>query len=143
MTKYFLVRVNFSVRYAYVPIHTYHSVEITEILSSQCGNLQIFPPPFFCKNFAKSNVSLKLYNELYCKSIWRKIFAVGENFWNFHTVLQCELREFRIFFCHSDYMYVLDIWGVIELLKVTQCGNFRNFPPLRNFFVKLIYSITL
>ena len=24
-----------------------------------------------------------------------------------------------------------------------QCGNFRNFPPLRKFFVKLIYSKTL
>ena len=24
-----------------------------------------------------------------------------------------------------------------------QCGNFRNFPPLQNCFVKLIYGTTL
>ena len=30
-----------------------------------------------------------------------------------------------------------------ELALYAQCGNFRNFPPLENVFVKSIYSINL
>ena len=37
---------------------SYHTVEIT---GTHCGNLRIFPPRFFCKNFVKLNISLKSY----------------------------------------------------------------------------------
>ena len=43
----------------------------------------------FSRNFHQNSVKLTFSNftkELYCKSIWRKIFTVGENFRNFHTV---------------------------------------------------------
>ena len=49
-----------------------HSVEIC-----------IFFPHDFLLKFRQINFFTK---ELYCKSIWRKIFAVGENFRNYHTV---------------------------------------------------------
>ena len=45
-----------------------HSVEICKF----------FPHDFFQK-FRQITFFTK---ELYCKSIWRKTFAVGENFWN-------------------------------------------------------------
>ena len=40
-------------------------------------------PHEFLQKFRQINFFTK---ELYCKSIWRKNFAVGENFWNYHTV---------------------------------------------------------
>ena len=66
---------------------------------SQCGNLQNFPHDFFCKNFVKLTFSL----ELYCKSIWRKIFVVGENFRNFHTVRKWRKRIFHDF-CSKNFV---------------------------------------
>ena len=42
-----------------------------------------FPHHDILQNFRQINFFTK---ELYCKSIWRKIFAVGKNFRNFHTV---------------------------------------------------------
>ena len=60
-----------------------HSVEICK-----------FFPHDFLQKFRQINFFTK---ELYCKSIWRKIFAVGENFWNFHTV-----DQFHEFFRHFD-----------------------------------------
>ena len=47
------------------------------------------------QKFRESNEVLK---ELYCKSIWRKIFAVGENFRNFHNVAHYAVRENEKFY---------------------------------------------
>jgi len=47
---------------------------------TQCGNLQIFPPRFFCKNFVKSNILLKSYtvNQFDEKiSQWGKISEIS------------------------------------------------------------------
>ena len=48
-----------------------------DVRFTQCGNLQIFPPTIFLQKFRQIRYFTK---ELYCKSIWRKIFAVGEIF---------------------------------------------------------------
>ena len=57
-------------------------------------------------------------------------------------------------FCHfkngsagryGDYQCEGRLYNTVWKLQKfsTQCGNFRNFPPLQKFFVKLIYSFTL
>ena len=55
-----------------------YNVVTVQCHSEQCGNLQIFPPRFFAK--LPSNWLF------HCISIWRKNFAVGGNFRNYHTV---------------------------------------------------------
>ena len=39
--------------------------------------------------------------------------------------------------------YDITIWARGVASNIPQCGNFRNFPPLKIFFVKLIYCMTL
>ena len=60
-----------------------------------------FSPQNFLKKVRQINVFTK---ELYCKSIWRKNFQVGENLWNYHTV-----RENRIAFCSTFPQF--EIWN--------------------------------
>ena len=62
---------------------TLHSVEICK-----------FFPHDILQKFRQINFFTK---ELYCKSIWRKNFAVGENFWNYHTVFYKKIlwNQFR------------------------------------------------
>ena len=55
---------------------------IVEIMGSQCGNFKNFPPRLLAKIPSKYFFT----KELYCKLISRKIFEVGVNFRNFHTV---------------------------------------------------------
>ena len=68
------------------------------VKSLQCTvrKFATFSPTIFIQKFRQIKYFTK---ELYCKSIWRKNFRSGENFWNFHTV-QCEhmwkLRKFAL-----------------------------------------------
>ena len=53
---------------------------LANVGTSQRGNLQIFPPRFFCKNFVKLNISVKSYtvNQFDEKfSQWGKISEIS------------------------------------------------------------------
>ena len=58
-----------------------------------------FFPHDILEKFRQINFFTK---ELYCKSIWRKIFAVGENFRNFHPVWAL-VTQFHEFFREINY----------------------------------------
>ena len=57
------------------------------------------------QNFRQINCFTK---ELYCKSIWRKNFAVGENFRNYHIV-RIEKEIFRQI-DPLKYLYMIYLW---------------------------------
>ena len=59
-----------------------HNVEIYEIHSHSVETCKI-SPNCLLQQFRRINFCTKKW---YCKSIWRKNFAVGENFRNYHTV---------------------------------------------------------
>ena len=62
-------------------------VEKREILSHHSVEICKFFPHDILQKFRQINYFTK---EFYCKSIWRKIIAVGENFRNFHTAVREE-----------------------------------------------------
>ena len=144
MTNFFLAILNFSffntVRCGTLCGKTKHSlphnVEITGIsfwqkfresnaftkyVTTQCGNVIIFPQKFF----AKIPSNQRFHWRPICILIWRKNFQMGENFWNFHTV------------------YYLNGW-FDEIFLVREISSFFH-TVLCNFFrqINLEYSFLL
>ena len=91
-----------------------------------------FSPTIFLQKFRQIKYFTK---ELYCKSIWRKIFAVGENFWNFHT-LRREFLVFRHYDAVSVFLLFDNFFSVKTLTKTFLYG-FYDFSAL-NVIVNLI-----
>ena len=68
----------------------------SKLVITQCGNLKIFPPRFFCKHFAKSNISLLTVNQFDEKfSQWGKISDI-------FTLCIMFLKHFRQKFRESN-----------------------------------------
>ena len=62
--------------------------------------------------------------ELYCKSIWRKNFQMGENFWNYHCVPN------KYFYVKSILIGVQLIWRKFcNKVMAALSGNLQIFPP--------------
>ena len=99
---------------------------------------------FYCHQYFGKNSWNKFFTiRLYCKLISRNIFHVTLNFpakivWNqLRSVLNALiLRNF----CEKAMRVN---FRNIHLIKMTQCGNFTNFPPFQNFSVKLNMEILL
>ena len=105
---------------------SFFSFYVKSIQASQCGNCGNTLSYLLDKNFVKLTFLLKKL----LKSWFHDFFSLRENFSFFHTVgFDCERYP-------KFYVKRLQVQN-------TQCGNFGNFPPLQNFFVKLIYSRTL
>ena len=68
-----------------------------------------------------------------------------------HCTRSCpKFKNVRITHSRKNFntiIYFHDIYSALGLhgnyTEIHSCGNFRNFPPLENFFVKLTYSIIL
>ena len=130
-----------------------------------------FSPTLFLQKFRQTNFFTK---DLYCISIWRKKFQVGENFWNYHTVnrdlflhstfpqhtvnILQNFREINSSVIRESNGFVKKLlnswfdeiffqWEIFShffhTVPNSQCGNFRNFPPLETFFVYLTYRTDL
>ena len=86
-----------------------------------------FSPTIFLQKFRQSNFFTK---ELYCKSISRKFFEVGVNFWHYHTEILDQFFIKRIyplcyfkssivhFFCVTLYVRL----GGLDILRWNPCG---------------------
>ena len=86
-----------------------HSVEITE---------------FYCHSFfANFPSNQRFTKELYCKSIWRKNFQMGEIFWNFHIVLPRFFANFPSNQRFTKELYSKLIWRK----KICMAVNFSFF----------------
>ena len=90
-----------------------------------------FSPTIFLKKFRQINVFTK---KLYCESIWRKNFAVGENFRNYHTVTSSHCGNYRIFLSQwkiSSNEFFSNFFSKMLLSRnfCQKCVrvNFRNF----------------
>ena len=100
----------------------------------QCGNLQIFPPRFFLQKFRQIKYFTK---ELYCKSIWRKIFAVGEKFWNFHCECMHEGKENSLplenIFRQTNLLDLFMKWLISRFFVKTHNSNWSSIIELTKF----------
>ena len=97
-----------------------HSVEICK-----------FFPHDILQKFRQINFFTK---ELYCKSIWRKIFAVGENFRNFHTVyVRTSSQVLHIFsldamlkYCFCEKYFNFSRWDITTALRTRTSKNWKE-----------------
>ena len=106
---------------------------------------------FFASSVFKS--AMKLWNQKYVPKLAFSTVFLKEMHYKNQKLKNCELEKFP--WKHLQYHHSVsrkNPWNsILELIhwfdeffhRISQCGNFGNFPPLQFFFVKLIYSKTL
>ena len=99
-----------------------------------------FPHHDILQNFRQINFFTK---ELYCKSIWRKIFAVGKNFRNFHTVwCQSITVIWSTFFTNWSNGYWFHEISTSEIMKLVYDSHSNGISVKSKTFQKKNESIS-
>jgi len=116
------------------------------VISIFCGVVQPQPTVWKFENFSplifsKNSVKLTFSLELYCKSIWRKIFAVWENFRNYYT-LQPNLGSRGM---TKDVIFTLRIYSndLLIIVEISSKHRFININvlSLERYFVNTYISL--
>ena len=129
----------------------YQKKKPSKLVITQCGNLQIFPPRFFCKNFVKSNILLKSYtvNQFDEKiSQWGKISEIF-TLWSTNCKIFSQfylLRETNFFSNIMNRILITVNWFDEKMMSwllffnfnTTQFDNYRNLLP--HFYEKISWN---
>ena len=96
---------HFSVKSTFLLKQSFTRVDFTKLFWAwHIVEICKFFPHDFLQKFRQINFFTK---ELYCKSIWRNIFSVGENFWNYTLQILLKFQFLKI------WEHCVLIWNIV------------------------------